>query len=90
MRIAKMNCDHDNKFGTVEAVKQIGISSERLRYWEQVGIIQPKYVQCGTRRFRRYSQEDIDRGIYVRILVDGEKYSLEGARKRLKSEKNEK
>ena len=87
MRLVKMNCDHDNRFGTVETIKQIGISSERLRYWEQVGIIQPKYVQCGTRRFRRYSQEDIDRGIYVRILVDGEKYSLEGARRKLESEK---
>ena len=82
-----MNNGNDNRFGTVEAVKQTGVSFERLRYWEQVGIIRPKYVQCGTRRFRRYSREDIDCGIYVRILVDGEKYSLEGAKRRLESEK---
>lgn len=82
-----MNGSNDNRFGIIKAAKQIGVSSERLRYWEQVGIIQPKYVWCGIRRFRRYSQEDIDRGIYVRILVDGEKYSLEGARRRLESEK---
>ena len=81
-----MNKVHDKKFGTVEAVKKIGISSERLRYWEQDGIIHPEYVQCGSRRFRRYSQEDINRGIYVRILVDGEKYTLEGAKRRLDSE----
>ena len=82
-----MNGHDDNSFGIVEAVKQTGVSSERLRYWEQTGIVQPKYVQCGARRFRRYSQEDIDRGIYVRILVDGEKYSLEGARRKLENEK---
>jgi len=83
-----MKNKHDNRFGTVEAVKQIGISSERLRYWERVDIVQPKYVKCGSRRFRRYSQEDIDRGIYVRILVDGEKYSLEGAKRKLEGENN--
>ncbi|MCK5082419.1 MAG: MerR family transcriptional regulator [Candidatus Omnitrophica bacterium] len=82
-----MNCDYDNRFGMVETVKQVGISPERLRYWEQAGIIRPEYVQCGARRFRRYSQEDIDRGIYVRILVDGEKYSLEGAKRKLESER---
>ncbi|MBN1869185.1 MAG: MerR family transcriptional regulator [Candidatus Omnitrophica bacterium] len=78
-----MKSNNDNKFGTVEAVKQVGVSPERLRYWEQAGIIKPRYVQCGTRRYRRYSQEDIDRSIYIRILVDGEKYSLEGAKRKL-------
>jgi len=78
-----MNNYNDNRFGTVEVIKQIGISSERLRYWEQVGIVQPKYVQCGTRRFRRYSQEDIDRAIQVKNFVDEEKYSLEGAIRKL-------
>ena len=86
MKVTSKNYNQTKRFGTVEAVKQIGISSERLRYWEQAGIIQPKYIQCGSRRFRRYSQSDIDRGIYVRILVDGEKYSLEGARRRLERE----
>lgn len=82
-----MKNKHDNRFGTVEVIKQIGISPERLRYWEQAGVVRPQYVQCGTRRFRRYSQEDINRGIYVRILVDGEKYSLKGAVNRLEKER---
>ena len=81
-----MHSLNDRKFGTIEAVQKIGISSERLLYWEKAGIIQPQYVQCGTRRFRRYSQEDIDRGIYVRILVDAEKYTLEGAKRKLEHE----
>lgn len=76
----------DNKCGTVEAVKKIGISAERMRYWERAGIVRPQYVQCGTRKFRRYSKEDIKRGILVRKLVDDEKYSLEGAKRKL--EKN--
>ena len=75
---------NDNRFGTVEAVKKIGISSERLRYWERVGIVKPIYIQCGTRKFRRFSPEDINRAIFIKSLVDEEKYSLEGAKGKLK------
>ena len=79
---------NDNRFGTVEAVKKIGISFERLRYWEQAGIVKPIYVQCGTRKFRRYSYEDIKRAQFVRELVDDEKYSLEGAVRKLKAKES--
>ena len=81
-----MHSRNDNKMGTVEAVKQIGISSERLRYWERVGIVRPAYTECGTRRFRRYSEEDINRAILVKMLVDDERYSLEGAIRKLEEE----
>jgi len=77
-----MNKD-DGRFGTVESVKKIGISFERLRYWEQAGIVKPIYIKCGTRKFRRYSQEDIERALFVKKLVDDEKYSLEGAVRKL-------
>lgn len=69
----------DNKIGTHEATKRIGVSPERLRYWERVGIIKPAYTQCGIRKFRRFSQEDVQKAILVKRLVDEEKYSLEGA-----------
>ena len=75
---------HDGKFGTIQAVKKIGISSERLRYWEAAGIVNPTYIQCGTRRYRRFSKEDIGRAFLVKKLVDHEKYSLEGAIRKLK------
>jgi len=75
---------NDNRFGTIEAVQKIGVSYERLRYWEQAGVVKPIYVQCGTRKYRRYSYEDIKRAIFVRELVDDEKYSLEGALMKLK------
>ncbi len=78
-----MTYKKDNRYGTVAATKMIDISFERLRYWEQREIVKPKYVQCGTRKFRRFSQEDIKRAILIKRLVDEEKYSLEGAIRKL-------
>jgi len=74
----------DGLFGSFTATKKIGISLERLRYWENLGIVKPKYVQRGTRKFKRYSQEDIDRAILTKRFVDEEKYSLSGAIVKLK------
>ncbi len=74
---------NDHKFGTVGALQKIGVSSERLRYWEKVGIVAPVYVSCGTRKFRRYSSEDIQRASRVKSLVDKEGYSLAGAKRKL-------
>ena len=76
-----------NTLGIVEVTQRIGISPERLRYWERLGIVKPKYVQCNTRKFRRYSQEDIHRAVLVKTLVDNEKHTLEGAIKRLDEER---
>jgi len=74
-----MNNLNDGLFGSFIAAKKIGVSLERLRYWENLGIVKPNFVQCRTRRFKRYSQEDINRAILVKNLVDKEKYTLEGA-----------
>ncbi len=74
----------NHKLGSVEAARQIGISTERLRYWERAGVVVPAYVACGTRRFRRYSARDIERAALVKTLVEDEKYSLEGAIRKLK------
>ena len=79
-----MTKKHDGRFGTIEAVKKIGISSERLRYWEASGIVNPEYIQCGTRRYRRFSKEDIEKAFLIKRLVDNEKYSLEGGIRKLK------
>ena len=75
---------NDGRLGTIQAVKKIGVSPERLRYWEAAGIVNPTYIQCGTRRYRRFSKEDIDRAFLVKKLVDHERYSLEGAIRKLK------
>jgi DNA-binding transcriptional MerR regulator len=71
--------EKSNIFGSVEAARRIGISTERLRYWERAGVVEPTYIQCGTRRFRRFSLQDIKRALFVKNLVDYEKYTLEGA-----------
>jgi DNA-binding transcriptional MerR regulator len=81
-----VNRDNDNKIGSAEAARRIGISTERLRYWERAGVVKPTYKQCGTRRFRRYSRDDINRARTVRDLVEREKYTLEGAIGRLSRE----
>lgn len=77
----------DKKFGTVGALARIGVSPERLHYWEKAGIVAPAYVKCGTRKFRRYSEQDIQRASFVKGLVDQEGYSLEGAKRKLVKEK---
>ena len=77
---------NNERFGTVETTQKIGISSERLRYWERLGVVKPKYIQCGTRKFRRYCEEDIHRAILVKTLVDTRKYTLEGAMRELEDE----
>jgi DNA-binding transcriptional MerR regulator len=81
-----MNLQEDKGFGTVEATQKIGISPERLRYWERLGVVNPRFVPCGTRKFRRYSQEDIHRAVLIKSLVDCERYTLEGAIRKLKDE----
>ncbi|MFA5337183.1 MAG: MerR family transcriptional regulator [Candidatus Omnitrophota bacterium] len=80
---------NDNNFGTVAAIKKIGISSERLRYWERANIVVPVHIKCGTRKFRRYSEEDINKAIFVKMLVDNEGYSLEGAKRKLAEKRYE-
>ena len=77
---------NDGKFGIVEVTQRVNISAERLRYWEKVGVVTPEYIQRGTRKFRRYSKEDIHRAILVKFLVDSEKYTLEGAIRKLEEE----
>ena len=81
-----MTLQNKKKFGTAEVSQKIGISAERLRYWERLGIVKPRYVQCGIRKFRRYSQEDIHRATLVKSLVDCDKYTLEGAIRKLGDE----
>jgi DNA-binding transcriptional MerR regulator len=77
---------NQKKFGSVKTLEKIGISFERLRYWEKMGIVKPKYLKHGTRKFRKYSADDISRAIFISKLVDKGGYSLQGARKKLTKE----
>ena len=81
-----MKKKENGRCGTLEVMKKLGVSPERLRYWEKLGIVKPKHTQCGTRKFRRYSQEDIHRGALIKTLVDTQKYTLKDAIKKLQEE----
>ena len=68
-----------DELGTIEAAKRIGISLERMYYWEKKGILQPSFKKFGIREFRRYSRLDIQNAILIKDLVDKENYTLKGA-----------
>ncbi len=77
----------NEKNGSIRAAKEIGIDVHRLYCWERYGIVSPTKIKCGTREFRRYSAEDINRGRLVRMLVDEEGYVLRAAVRKLKENK---
>jgi len=81
-----MNSIKGKRFKTAEVIRQAGVSSGRLRYWESLGIVTPKYRQGKTKKFRSYSQEDIHRAVLVKTLGDIEKCTLQAAIKRLQEE----
>ena len=76
----------NGRVGTIEVAKRVGISPERLRYWEKLGVIKPQYIICGQRIFRAYSQEDIHRATLIKTFIDTEKYTLKEALKKLQEE----
>jgi len=69
--------------GMTDATKKIGVSSERLRYWELKGIVSPAYIRCGVKRLRRYSHEDVVMCTEIKRMIDREGYTLKGAAERL-------
>ena len=71
--------DEEKTYGTIEAARRIGISLERMYYWERKGILNPIFKKSGIREFRRYSMKDIQEAILIRNLIDNENYTLKGA-----------
>lgn len=77
-----MNDDGIKNIGITEATVRICVSPERLRYWELKGVIVPEYKECGSKRIRRYSEEDIMIAIDIKNMID-EGFTLKGAAERL-------
>lgn len=75
--------NEEKKIGITEATIRIGISAERLRYWEVKGIILPSYERHGTKNLRRYLKKDIAIALEIKKMVDKDGFSLKGAAKRL-------
>ncbi len=65
-----------------EAAKLIGVSPDKLRYWDRAGALKPSR-RIGRRRY--YTPGDIRRGIRLRELLE-EGFSLQGAAERLEGE----
>lgn len=73
----------ENRLGTIEAARRVGIELHRLYSWEQSGIVKPRLQRFGSRKFRRYSQNDIDKARFIKLLVDREGYTLRAAIRKL-------
>lgn len=69
-------------YSVSSVVKTVGVSARQLYYWEQVGIITPTYEQFGTYEYRRYSQQDLDKLMKIKQLLD-EGYTLKAASQRV-------
>jgi DNA-binding transcriptional MerR regulator len=77
----------DNKrfFRIGETSRIIGVKPYVLRYWEkEFQIIRPKRADS---RQRTYQREDIETIGEIKKLLYEEKLTIEGAKKRLKSDK---
>ena len=67
-----------------EVSKLAGIKSHILRYWEgEFSILRPRKNRAGN---RAYTERDIQVILLIKKLLYEEKYTIEGAKKRLKAD----
>lgn len=53
-----------------ELVKKTGLNKSTIRYYEEMGLIQPKMRQAGTRHYREYDDTVLQR---IDIIKHGKK-----------------
>ena len=78
--------DRRNTFSTSTAAKKANVSIRQLYYWEQLGVIKPRYERFGLRQFSRYDKEDIDTLKRIRGLLS-EGFTLKSAINKVKNSK---
>lgn len=61
-----------------DIIRKLEISLRQLYYWELKGIVRPKHIQMGSRKFKRYTQEDLLRLKRMKESLD-KGYTLEAA-----------
>ena len=64
-----------------DIIKRLGISLRQLYYWELKGIVHPRYVQMGSRKFKRYTSKDFLKLKRMKESLD-KGYTLEAASKK--------
>ena len=72
-------------YSTYTVTKECGISTRQLYYWELIGMIRPHYETFGTRRFRRYTNQDLHTLKQVKSLLD-EGFTLQAIRDKVSKE----
>lgn len=69
-------------FKISEAARMIGVKAYVLRFWEtQFAVLRPSHTQS---KHRVYRQKDIELLKLIKQLLHGERFTIEGAKKRLK------
>ena len=61
-----------------DIIRTLGISLRQLYYWELKGIVRPRHIQMGSRKFKRYSQQDFLRLKRMKESLD-KGFTLEAA-----------
>lgn len=46
-------------YGSNEVCKRIGLSPRQLEYWVLIGVVNPISERHGTKRFRRFTDQDL-------------------------------
>ena len=75
--------DTNKYYGSTEVMERVNISRMQLFYWELKGIITPTRITMGSRKFKRYSQMDIETLAELKKYLN-QGYTLSSASKRLK------
>jgi len=74
--------DAGQTFKIGEAARMIGVKAYVLRFWEtQFPHLRPGHTQS---KHRVYRQKDIEMLQQIKQLLHGERFTIEGAKKRLK------
>jgi len=69
-------------FKISEAARMIGVKAYVLRFWEtQFAVLRPSHTQS---KHRVYRQKDLELLKVIKQLLHGERFTIEGAKKRLK------
>jgi len=69
-------------FKISEAARIIGVKAYVLRFWEtQFAVLRPSHTQS---KHRVYRQKDLELLKLIKQLLHGERFTIEGAKKRLK------
>jgi MerR family transcriptional regulator, heat shock protein HspR len=57
-------------YGITDVSRETGVHPSSLRRWEDMGLIKPARLDCGTNGMRMYSEEEMELLRRVKELMD--------------------